>query len=64
MSSLNWKNIKIGLCPKCSNTLKMVGLLEAEYKCSAVMTCDFRMGDAAYQRLIISMQESKEENAE
>ena len=59
MQKLNWGNIKVGLCPKCSYKLKVVGLLEPYYQCPTP-TCDFKMGEDAYKRIIESMQKSQE----
>lgn len=61
MQSLNWKNIKVGLCPKCAFKLEMRGLLEPAFHCLN-LNCDFHMGDAAYQRLIESMNKNNEQS--
>lgn len=60
---MNWKNIKVGLCPKCAFTLQMRGLLEPQYHCMN-LNCDFHMGDQAYKKLIESMRNKDEESEE
>lgn len=57
MSSLQWKNIKAGLCPKCAFKLEVRGLLEPRYYCLN-LNCDFQMSEEAYKRLIESMNKT------
>jgi len=54
---MQWKNLKSGLCPKCSEKLTAYGIFDPVYWCSSQL-CDFKMGEEAYKRTIDSMNKS------